>query len=127
MQENIRHQTMYQGIVCLRRIISEHEDGNLSIGKMAPILIKATKLFPIYKNIPNHLWNIMNLTNQLLRVISAEQAMEHGMSFLEAIREIIGYNFKEALAICAISDYLQNLLEAVASDENSPNIYSIVG
>lgn len=65
--DNLRHHTIYQIVVCITKLMSRFENMSLPHEKFEPCLSKIMNLMQIYKDIPSHLWNLLNLVNKILR------------------------------------------------------------
>lgn len=63
----------------------------------------------IYKGTPTHLWNLLQLVNEILKLISNEAVFVNLHGMVSSINSLIESNNDE-LVVNAISDMLQNIL-----------------
>lgn len=66
-------------------------------------------LVAIYKGTPTHLWNLLQLVNEILKLISNEAVFVNLHGMVSSINSLIESNNDE-LVVNAISDMLQNIL-----------------
>ena len=97
---------MYQSAVCITKLLSEHEETEFPLGNMGPCFANIFKLLTIYKNNPNHLWNLLRLLNQILKTLSSETVIGSLAYIIEPVRSVIEMKDNGGLTICAIAELL---------------------
>ena len=66
----VDHIVVYQSAVCLKKILSNNEESELPMELMGNCICHIFQLLSIYKDNPNHLWNLLNLLAQITRCLS---------------------------------------------------------
>lgn len=88
-KQDLDHFMLYQSAVCIRKLLSDHEDSSLPLDNMGPCFASVFKLLMIYRSNPNHLWNLLRLLSDLLKTLSAEAVVSSLPFVVEPISAII--------------------------------------
>lgn len=75
------------------------------------------KLLRIYKNNPNHLWNLLHLINQLLEALSNEAILSSVPLMMENLGMMIAQQDNTVVTLEAITDLLENIVEIMSIEK----------
>lgn len=73
----VDHQVVYQCAVCVKKILREHEEEDLPLGNLGLCLANLLGLVQVYKGVPTHLWNILQLITEIMKLISSEAVLSN--------------------------------------------------
>lgn len=103
----LSHFTMYQCAVCIRRIIAQHSQLPFNYDKIGSCLVKILQLIEIYKQVPTHLWNLINLLISFLKSFSENIILSNLVQLSSCINMILSTKFQNGnMIICAICELL---------------------
>lgn len=113
-REGADHRILYQSAVCVKKLLCENDEGNLPLDNLGKCMGSIVGLLEFYKNNPTHLWNLINLINQLMKIMSREALLAVIPALMHALTCIVQSDNNDELAICGLADLLQNILEALS-------------
>jgi hypothetical protein len=114
---DIDHQVIYHCAVCVKKMLIEHdEDEQLPLDNLGLCLNNLLVLVRTYKNVPTHLWSLLQLVTEILKLVNDETILRNLSCLIQNIEVLIEEKDNEQLIISAISDLLQNVLELTSSE-----------
>ena len=78
--------------------------------RMGHCISNIFRLLSIYKDNPNHLWNLLNLLAQITRCLSTEALALNLQAILASTDEIIEMRDSEGLIVGGIAEMLEGII-----------------
>ena len=122
----VSHVLIYQSAVCLKKILINNEESDLPIACMQTCISNIFQLLTIYKDNPNHLWNLLNLLAQITRSLSTEALAANLQVIFQNINEIIDIKDSKGMIVGAIAEMIEGILEIVDLSKISPPIFNFI-
>ena len=69
------------------------------------------QLLSIYKDNPNHLWNLLNLLAQILRVLSNDALMKNMPFIMQSMNSLIEMKDNKGMIISGIAEMMEGILD----------------
>ena len=101
-KKDIGHFVLYQCATSIKKLLQEYDD--LPLHNLGPCFSNIFQLLIIYKDNPNHLWNLLQLLTHILKTLSSAtiaQTVPYMLAPISTILELKGNN--KALTICAMA------------------------
>lgn len=124
----VDHVVVYQCAVCIKKMITTNEEETLPLECISQSTSNLFELLSIYKDNPNHLWNILNLLAQITKALSNEALMLNLPTILQSINGLVDRKDSKGLIVGGVAEMLEGILEMLDEEKiqmAGPQIFEI--
>ena len=99
----IKHHTVYQCSACIRKMLEDHEELTFPVENMGECIGRIFSLVEIYLTNPTHLWNLLNLLVQILKVLDSSTVLNNLAHINQCINILVDKKANDNMIVCALA------------------------